>query len=100
MQLATRKFKTFYPLLLTDLRLGQKQTKDKNLAQLEISSPFQTTRAELEALYNVVYGEFDDEGNWNCELTFHSPGPFFCQIVFVPNLEPLEGKFTIKGSLC
>ena len=57
------------PILLTNLNQKMK-SKSKFMSSLEIHEERFITRKELEEKYKIIYGEFDDEGNWNCEISF------------------------------
>ena len=84
------------PILLTNL--NQKQhSKAKYLNVLEITEERYITRKEMEDKYKVVYGEFDDEGNWSCEIVFEDPLTYFCQVVFFSPLDTTEEKYRIRS---
>ena len=85
------------PILLTDLNFEKIRSKSKLLSTLEVTAPVEVTRKEIEEKYTVFYGEFDDEGAWNTEITFTATGPHFLQIVFVSNLEHQKDSFRIRG---
>ena len=97
-QLSSKHFKTTVPILLTNLNQRMK-AKSKFISTIEIKEPRFITRKELEEKYKVLYGEFDDEGNWNVEITFESPLTYFCQVVFFSPLDTCSEKYRIKRML-
>lgn len=80
--LASKKFREKLPVLISNLD-NKKKSRSKFLNLVEIKHPCKMSRAEFQEKYDSYMGTFNEEGIWNCEVTFKEPGSYFLQIIFI-----------------